>query len=356
MNRWEFPFCPQPPDFVLKWDGLVERFDWLEAMSGCPQEPKFHAEGDVLAHVRMVCEALVSDTAWRKLESIERSVMFAAALMHDMAKPACTREDSGRITSPGHSRKGGQQAQAFLYRELEMPPPIRIRQEIVCLVQLHGLPLWLWDKPSPQKSVIESSLRVRNDMLGILAAADVEGRFCDDKQELRDRVRLFFEFCEENRCLTSSFSFPNNHSRFLYFHKGRDNPGYEAWDDTLCEVVMMCGLPGAGKDTWIKEQNLDLPVISLDEIRRQLGIDPAENQGPVTAHAQETARGLLRKKQGFIWNATNATRAVRRGLVTLFAAYGARVQIVYVESQWPCLLARNLARQNPVPVSVITKL
>jgi len=67
-------------------------------------------------------------------------------------------------------------------------------------------------------------------------------------------------------------------------------------------------------------------------------------------------REYLREQQSFIWNATNTTRQMRQGLINLFAAYGARIRIVYVETSWPELLKRNQQRSRPVPAKVIRKL
>jgi len=60
-QAWSFPLCPDPRSPTLDWEGLVTRFEWLRAMEGCPQDPVYHAEGDVLTHTRLTCEALVAD-------------------------------------------------------------------------------------------------------------------------------------------------------------------------------------------------------------------------------------------------------------------------------------------------------
>ena len=52
--------CPGPPDWALDWTSLEARFDWVRALASCPQDPVWHAEGDVGTHTRMVLEALVS--------------------------------------------------------------------------------------------------------------------------------------------------------------------------------------------------------------------------------------------------------------------------------------------------------
>ncbi|HEY7022320.1 MAG TPA: AAA family ATPase, partial [Ktedonobacterales bacterium] len=131
---------------------------------------------------------------------------------------------------------------------------------------------------------------------------------------------------------------------------------YAAYDDTVCEVTLMSGLPGAGKDTWIGRHVPDLPVISLDAIRRELKVTPADDQGAVAALAKSRARELLRRQQSFIWNATNITRALRTALIDLYAAYHARIRIVYVDAPWKVILRRNQERESSVPEPVIARM
>jgi predicted kinase len=150
--------------------------------------------------------------------------------------------------------------------------------------------------------------------------------------------------------------FPSDHSRFLYFRKENRDPDYPAYDDTVCEVVMMSGLPGAGKDYWVAENLPGWPVISLDELRREMKVKPTANQGPVAAKAREIAREYLRKKQPFVWNATNISRQIRELSINLFAAYNARVRIVYVEAPEDRLFAQNSGRADSIPAEVIRKL
>jgi len=63
----------------------------ISRMKGVEQPPQFHPEGDVWIHTRMVCEELVALPAWRALPEDERRVLFAAAVLHDVGKPDCTR-------------------------------------------------------------------------------------------------------------------------------------------------------------------------------------------------------------------------------------------------------------------------
>ena len=94
------PLCPEPPNWLVAWDELDRIYPWIRRLAGCPQDAIHHAEGDVWIHTRMVCEALAALPAWRSLPDEERHIVFAAALLHDVGKPDCTRrEPDGRISS-----------------------------------------------------------------------------------------------------------------------------------------------------------------------------------------------------------------------------------------------------------------
>jgi len=101
---------------------------------------------------------------------------------------------------------------------------------------------------------------------------------------------------------------------------------------------------GAGKDHWIATQAPDWPVISRDALRREMKIAPTGKQGAVIARARELAREHLRRKQPFIWNATNISRQMRERSLSLCAAYNARVRIVHVEASADRLFIPNQAR------------
>jgi predicted kinase len=327
-------------------------------MEGVRQNPIHHAEGDVLTHTRLVCEALTALKEWRELDETLQSIIFAAALLHDIAKPFCTREDEGTIISPGHAVKGEMLARRIIYKDmgLGVPVPFCIREAIAKLVRFHGLPLFFIEKPNPAKAVIGASQTTRMDWLAVLAKADVLGRECRDSKDLLERISLFSEFCNEQGCLNNSKIFPNSISRFAYFQKENGFADFEAYDDTKSEVILMSGLPAAGKDTWIQKNYPHYKVISLDNIREDLDISPKDEQGDVVFKARETARVYLRKNQNFIWNATNLTSSLRRQLIDLFHSYGARVKIIYLEVPFSEIIKRNRERSRSVPENVIKKM
>jgi len=355
---WSLPGCPAP-DWSLDWNTLQARYPWLLDLAATPQDPRYHAEGNVLTHTGIVAEALVALPAWQTLVPPARAVLFAAAVFHDIAKPICTEIDgAGQVRSPHHARKGEQLARTLLWRNAAQYGgiPFPYREQIAKLVRHHGLPLWFLDKADPARAVVAASQVVRLDDVALLAEADVRGRICADQHELLDRIALFRQYCAELGCLAQPHAFASAHSRFLYFRNPNASLDYDAYDDTRFDVTLLCGLPAAGKDTWVRQHTSHIPIIALDAIRAELGVMPGKHTGQVVLHAKRRARQLLQHEQPFVWNATNITRRLRRQLIAVFTGYGARVRIVYVDAPLDVLLQRNRARPEPVPEQVITRI
>ncbi len=351
MSNTLFQFCPGPPDYKLDWSAIADEFDFVRAMCGCVQDAVHHAEGDVFIHTEMVLRELTKIERWRALSPKERETVFAACLLHDVAKPFCTkREDDGRITSRGHSKRGAIMARNILW---QMNTLFDVREQIVNLIRFHQAPFFLINKHNSQRMLFEISMTARCDLLSLVTEADARGRICKDAQRLLDNISLFIEYAKEKNCLSEPRKFANSHSRFLYFRKEDRDPDYEAFDDTICQVVMMSGLPGSGKDTYIAENFSHLPMVSLDEIRKELKVSPTGEQGAVISLARERSREFLRRKQHFVWNATSISKQLRELSINLFAAYNARVKIVYVETAEEKLFKQNSEREAVVPMKAI---
>ena len=100
------------------WGELCGVIPELKALTGTPQPPEYHAEGDVAIHTRLAIEACPAgcdpDLLW-------------VALLHDIGKPATTEQNAdGRITAYGHARLGAEMAEVILAR-LGMPVERRAR-------------------------------------------------------------------------------------------------------------------------------------------------------------------------------------------------------------------------------------
>lgn len=341
----------------LDWDHLAKSFSWIRDMEGVPQDPLFHAEGDVAVHTRMVLEALQMLPSFQELEEQAQHILLAAALLHDVEKRTCTLvQEDGRVSSPRHAQKGEYTARQVLYQDI--PAPFSVRETVAKLVRYHGLPLLLFEKSNPQQYLLQTSLEVDTQLLSILAQADVQGRICADQEELSYQIQCFDEYAREQTCFGETYPFSSALSRFTYFQQTEGSPMYEPFDNTWSEVVLMAGLPGMGKDSYIRQHLSGLSVISLDNLRRKHKVAHRDQKGngQLIQLALEEARTYLRRKEPFVWNATNLTRSTRKRLIDLFTSYRARVRIVYVEVPFQQWQQQNLEREFAVPTKIVMKM
>jgi putative nucleotidyltransferase with HDIG domain len=353
--------CPRPPDFAIDWTA-VERVVDRDQLAATPQGPEYHAEGDVWTHTGMVVEALVALPAWRALPAAPRAIVFAGALLHDIGKPACTRtEADGRITSRGHSGRGEQLARQSLWRA---GVPFGAREHVCALIRHHQVPFFLVDREAAaaRQGLARLSTNTMCRWLALVAEADASGRRCrdpGDRQRILDNTALFTELAAEAGVLDAAWRFPGEHTRFVYLRSDapeRRGPDVVAHDESRCEVLVMSGLPGAGKDAWLARHAGGLPIIALDDIREQLDVEPGAAHGGVVRAARERARELLRRDQPFAWNATNVSRPQRAALIDFLTSYPARVRIVYLEVGAAEQDARNRARERAVPRAAIVRM
>ncbi len=324
-------------------------------LAATPQDAKWHAEGDVWTHTKLALAALVAAPAYAAADPAARPILAAAVLLHDLGKPSTTRSDGEAITSRGHSARGEHLARAALWR---LGLPFDAREHVCALIRSHQIPFFGIDKPDAERLAIRLSLALRHDWLVAVAEADGSGRRCADPADqarILDQCTLWRQHTAELGILDRAKAFASDHTRRLYFESGRA-PDVAAYDDTTCEVVLMSGLPAAGKDRWLAEHRPELPVVSLDDLRTELEVDPGDSQAHVIAAARERARAYLRDHTSFAWNATNLSAALRGQLIDLARSYRARVHVVYCECPAAEQRERNRSRESPVPAAVIERM
>jgi len=338
----------------VDWPTIRSAFDWIRDLEGVEQDRQHHREGDVATHTRLAVEALAGLPQWRGLAPDERVRLFAAVLLHDVAKPWRTqRDDEGRVTAHGHSRHGDLATRRILWR---LGAPVAWREHVAALVRHHQIPFWALERDDLERIVLRVSLLARNSDLALLATADILGRVCDDADEVLENIALFQEYCTDLGVWQRPFPFASDHARVSYFRTPGRDPRYAAHDDTRATMTVLCGLPGVGKDTWIARNAAQLPVVSLDALRAELGVSPRGDQRGVAAAAYARARQQLRAGRSFVWNATNLSRQQREPCLALAANYRARVEIVALEAPEQTIRARNRARPEPVPEAVLDRL
>ena len=107
------------------------------------------------------------------------------------------------------------------------------------------------------------------------------------------------------------------------------------------KVYVMVGVAGAGKDTWIKENVPNLPVLSRDIVRKEIGLQGEKTVGTkaqeelVTKIINERMDDYLSMKQSFVVNNMHIIKKYRDAVKERVRPYGPKLIYVYVEAPTP---------------------
>lgn len=338
------------PGKEADWKALLDLVPGLAALEQAPQDPVYHSEGNVLIHTRLVVEAVLASAAYAGGTEEERFILFYTCLLHDIAKPSTTVIDevTGRIGQPGHSARGAIDTRLMLWRAAV---PFQIRETICRLITHHQLPFFALagDRSGnpPEFLIRRLSWEIPVWLLCAVATADMQGRGFVGKQRVLDDIEVFRLMAEEDQCLATPKAFTDDYTRMAYFRGANVSPDYalhEPYEGS--RVIVMSGMPASGKNTWVASNYPQMPVVSFDDARDELGIAHGKNEGLVAHAAVDKAKQLLRDRASFVWNATHLSRQMRKKSLDLLYAYGASVTVVYHEQPESEILRRNTRRDT----------
>lgn len=225
-------------------------------------------------------------------------------------------------------------------------------------------PLYIYDSETPVRDVIflaEEPVSF-NDLI-TLKIADCLGAIQTEEDGWRDKLEYAKEIAQDYKCLENPYKFSNEYSRFEFFHNQKMEYPVDLYNPSNVgnfTVYFMIGLPGSGKDTYIKNHLSNIPTVCRDEIRTEIGIKGEKPMGnkkqedEVTRIQNERILEYARKHQSFIINATNLKRMYRDGFKSMLAPYNARIEYVYVEA--PDFNKTLERRKGTIPQDVIKRM
>ena len=128
------------------------------------------------------------------------------------------------------------------------------------------------------------------------------------------------------------------------------------------EMLILCGLPASGKNTWLRDNQKKLKnyiVVELDWIRKELfGHQFYRDAEPfILAMAKGTAKMLLCQGKNIIINSTGVTIGIRNEWANMAKKYGYRTKVVFFDVDVATCHKRNRKRkENRVPDEVIVRM
>lgn len=346
------PITKQP-----EYEALTLQFPELALLKTTPQDAYYHAEGDVWTHTKMVIAELMKSEKYKSATEDDRFIMFYAALLHDISKPACTVvQEDGSISSAGHSKRGAVDVRIMLWKK---EVPFEIRESICNIIATHQVPFFAF-KParegdtrphrSPEYIARQLSWQLPLHLLIEVARADMKGRICEEAKNCLDDIDLFEALAFEDECLYQPKVFPDDITRMKYFQSvGAISADFPFFKEAGSEVIVLSGLPASGKNEWVKNNYPNLPVLSFDDAKEELGIAHGKNPGAAVHLVIDNAKKLLAAKEPFVWNATHIATPMRQKTLDLLYQYGANVTLVYLEVPEHEIKRRNSARNTTLP-------
>ena len=118
----------------------------------------------------------------------------------------------------------------------------------------------------------------------------------------------------------------------------------------MTTLYVLCGIPGAGKSTWARDNaaRLQAVVVCSDDVRRDLeaeGRDPWDGDG-VFAEVELRARGLLLADRSVVLDATHFQRRYRTYVDDVVSGIDVRRVCIWFVVPLAVCLQRNAGRKS----------
>lgn len=326
------------------WD-FIESIEEFKVLKSTKQSNIWHKEGDVWEHTKLVTNKMIEELTLNDIEKTSKyyMLMVAAAICHDLGKGVTTVWDKTKNdwTCPFHGDEG-----AKITRKLFFEENVDFREKLCSMVRWHMTLHHIFDnKEKVTENLIDLSQKCYVPMSYMLLL-----NYCDSKgsiNEMETDEVLFNKMNEiENICLE------NDIFDKTYKHFDKQKHPFT--------VFVMVGLPGSGKDTYIKNHLSHLPTVSRDDIRIEMGMKgekptgTKEEENEVTLRFNKRMIELCEDKQSFVINNTNVRKKYRDDYKKMIMKYNPYIIYVYVET--PSISINKSRREGQMPLSVIDRM
>lgn len=320
---------------TLDWE-YIDSIPEFAKLKECQQNPVWHGEGTAYEHTRRCIEALENIVGYGTSYEPQNRVLKIAVLFHDIGKGVTTTFTKGNWHSYGHEIEGEKITRRILWNEY-----MDDRERVCKLVRWHMDALNIFNS----KNLFNSFYRLATHVDKISDLYKV--KLCDilgsdmQNQEIKNlNIKQVEYFSQLGMLLCDSVkTFPIMDA--MYFngkHCLADKKG-------IPTVVMMIGLPGSGKNTYIDEKYAKdgvkpWVILSRDDIRYELGfcgkdekvVLSSEKEGIVSEVFNERLVNAVKEKKNVVINNINLKRKYRDGYKELLKTYNVWYEYVYAEA------------------------
>lgn len=388
----------------FRWNN-IEKIPEFEKLKKCEQNPKWHSEGDAFKHTKLVCKYAVEhvctmarykdpehgmynisksfdeyETCYLEPSVYDDALVFlTAALFHDVGKGVTTAKGKdGNWHSYNHEFEGEK-----ITRQMLWNLNTKFREDVCALVKYHMIPLNLFDRKNYLEEIVRLSYDIPSwELLIELKKCDLEGSIQKD-EVLKERDRKILNEVASIAMEIDRYQARSTYKTSVFADRIRGSQYFldKTYKKPL-ELIVLIGLPGAGKDTFINEQlltdNKDMPtyinvinmsrinkpcpsiltvyksnaaVICRDDTRVKLGFCK-ENEKIVGTSKQENAVNediknqlyeAAREGKTIIINNTNLKKEYRAEFARLLSNYNVHITYIYIEATD---VAKNVERRE----------
>ena len=327
-----------------KWD-LIEQIPEFARLKECEQSVKWHSEGNVWNHTKLVCEAAIKICNDLKQHNTDfAKYLLTAALFHDIGKGTTTIFKKDDWHSYGHEI-----ASDKLTRKLLWDEGYEVREAVCGLVKNHMEPLFMFThKQYYDRIIVLSKNIVSWDLLINLKKCDILGSKPSDP----NRTNYDLTVLEDLVTITSKLNCYYGKSSMPYSRQLR----HKTFDHKkTINIHVLIGLPGAGKSTAvdkiIKSFNGPYCVVSRDIARYELGycekgekmVGTEQQEKAVSEKCNEMILMAADLGETIIIDNTNLKRKYRDSYRNLLSNYNLVITYDYVETK---TLDNNLQRRD----------
>ena len=380
----------------------IPEFAVLESIE---QNPKWHNEGNVKKHTLLVCKQAIKEV--NEFASIEdrefeiyniaknfdeyetcylepctfykAKLLLASALFHDIGKAITTSKGKdGNWHAYNHEYEGERLTRYLLWNE-----NVNLREDICALVKYHMLPLNVFERKNYLEEIIKVSYNIPSwELLLLLKKCDITGSIQSNTVSKEKDFIVLKELemiCKQLGCYGY-----NKIEMHFFSNRIKDSIKFE-YEKTKkpLKVIVMIGLPGSGKDTFINNNLIrdkkddkdflylcnisrnnngnitgihrytkdEVCVICRDDIRAELGYCKAgekvvldrKKEDKVSEVATEKMYEAAEEGKVIILNNINLKKEYRVEYARLLSNYDTEITYIYVEAS---SLDKNIERRD----------